>query len=55
MTAMAVERPIFENRDWLVTEGGLEHKTTGYFIERESLAQRRSDGLWTWAMHFAEL
>jgi len=54
MTAMAAERPIFENEEWLVTESGLEHKTTGYFIERESLANRRSDGLWTWPMQMAE-
>jgi hypothetical protein len=54
MTTMATERTIFENEDWLVTESGLEHKTTGYFIERESLANRRSDGLWTWPLHMAE-
>jgi hypothetical protein len=54
MTAMVAERPIFENEEWLVTESGLEHKTTGYFIERESLANRRSDGLWTWPMQMAE-
>jgi hypothetical protein len=54
MTAMTEERPIFENEEWLVTGSGLEHKTTGYFIERESLAQRRDDGLWTWPLHMAE-
>jgi hypothetical protein len=54
MTTMAAERTIFENEDWFVTESGLEHKTTGYFIERESLANRRSDGLWTWPLHMAE-
>lgn len=54
MTAMTDLRPIFENEEWLVTEDGLEHKTTGYFIERESLAQRRDDGLWTWPLHMAE-
>lgn len=47
-------RPIFENEEWLVTDDGLEHKTTGYFIERESLGQRREDGLWTWPLHMAE-
>lgn len=47
-------RPIFENEEWLVTEDGLEHKTTGYFIEREGLAQLREDGLWTWPLHMAE-
>jgi hypothetical protein len=54
MTTMAADRTIFENEDWLVMESGLEHKTTGYFIERESLANRRSDGLWTWPLHMAE-
>ncbi|WP_134499850.1 hypothetical protein [Microvirga pakistanensis] len=54
MSAMTDVRPIFENEEWLVTEDGLEHKTTGYFIERESLGQRREDGLWTWPLHMAE-
>jgi len=54
MTAMTDVRPIFENEEWLVTEDGLEHKTTGYFIERESVGQRREDGLWTWPLHMAE-
>ncbi|PVE21233.1 hypothetical protein DC522_27765 [Microvirga sp. KLBC 81] len=54
MTAMMDVRPIFENEEWLVTEEGLEHKTTGYFIERESFGQRREDGLWTWPLHMAE-
>ena len=54
MTAMTDISPIFENEEWLVMEDGLEHKTTGYFIERESLSQRREDGLWTWPLHMAE-
>ncbi|HEU6441529.1 MAG TPA: hypothetical protein VFF38_04160, partial [Microvirga sp.] len=54
MSAMTDVRPIFENEEWLVTADGLEHKTTGYFIERESLGQRRDDGLWTWPLHMAE-
>ena len=54
MTAMTDECPIFENEDWLVTESGLEHKQTGYFIERDSLGQRREDGLWAWPLHMAE-
>ncbi len=54
MTAMTEERPIFENEEWLVTEGGLEHRTTGYFIGRESLGNRRDDGLWAWPLHMAE-
>lgn len=54
MTVITEEGPLFENEDWLVTAAGLEHKTTGYFIERESLGQKRSDGLWTWPLHMAE-
>src|SRR4051794_34859676 len=54
MTAVAEERSIFENEEWLVTESGLEHKRTGYFIERSDLANRRGDGLWTWPLHMAE-
>ena len=54
MTAMVEERPMFENAEWLVLDSGLEHKATGYFIERESLADRRCDGLWTWPMQMAE-
>ncbi|WP_445501284.1 hypothetical protein [Microvirga sp. G4-2] len=54
MTPMMDVHPIFENEEWLVTGEGLEHKTTGYFIERESLGQRREDGLWTWPLHMAE-
>src|SRR5689334_9239068 len=54
MIAMTEERPIFENEEWLVTESGLEHKTTGYFIERDGIANRREDGLWTWPLHMAE-
>jgi hypothetical protein len=54
MSAMTEERPIFENEEWLVSEDGLEHKRTGYFIDRESLGQRREDGLWSWPLHMAE-
>ena len=54
MTAMTEERCIFENEEWLVTESGLEHKTTGYFIDRASVPNRRDDGLWTWPLHMAE-
>jgi hypothetical protein len=52
--AMVEERPLFENEDWAVIESGLEHKRTGYFIERKELAQRRADGLWLWPLHVAE-
>lgn len=54
MNAMTEERAIFENDEWLVSELGLEHKHTGYFIERDGVANRRGDGLWTWPMHMSE-
>lgn len=44
---------LFENADWRVAADGLEHRGTGYFIARETLAQRRGD-LWEWPMHLAE-
>ena len=48
------ENVLFENADWTVTSAGLEHKDNGYFIEREHLDARRSDGLWTWPLHMLE-
>jgi hypothetical protein len=48
------EHVLFENADWTVTSAGLEHKDNGYFIEREHLDARRSDGLWTWPLHMLE-
>ena len=54
MSAITEERPIFENEEWLVCDSGLEHKRTGYFIDRDSLGQRREDGLWSWPLHMAE-
>lgn len=52
--AMVEERLLFENEDWAVIDSGLEHKRTGYFIEREVISQRRTDGLWLWPLHVAE-
>ena len=54
MTLMAEDLLVFENEEWLVTESGLEHKHTGYSIDRERVADRRSDGLWLWPLHMAE-
>jgi hypothetical protein len=54
MTVIAEDRLVFENEEWLVTAEGLEHKGTGYFIDRESLSNRRGDGLWSWPLHMAE-
>ncbi len=45
---------LFENADWTVTSAGLEHKSSGYLIERERLDDRRLDGLWTWPLHMLE-
>jgi hypothetical protein len=44
----------FENSDWTVSPAGLEHKGTGYLIERELLGARRTDGLWDWPLHMLE-
>ena len=33
---------------------GLEHDATGYFIEREVIDARRSDGLWEWPLQMAQ-
>src|SRR3954447_12824729 len=54
MAMVADDRTLFENEEWIVTENGLEHKQTGYVIERVDLAQRRDDRLWIWPMHMAE-
>ena len=45
---------LFQNDEWVVTHAGLEHKTTSYFIERDQLDDRRSDGLWNWPVHMSE-
>jgi len=54
MAVMAEDRTHFENEDWAVMDSGLEHKRTGYFIARDEIASRRSDGLWSWPLHMAE-
>lgn len=40
--------------DWQLGPEGLEHRPTGYFIERGALAARRADGHWEWPLHMAE-
>ncbi|WP_407527218.1 hypothetical protein [Methylobacterium oryzisoli] len=45
---------LFENRDWIVTREGLEHRATGYFIARETLPARRPDGYWDWPLQLSE-
>jgi len=54
MAVMADDRTHFENEDWAVMDSGLEHKRTAYFIARDEIANRRSDGLWSWPLHMAE-
>jgi hypothetical protein len=54
MTVMTDDRTHFENEDWTVLDSGLEHRRTGYFIARDEIGNRRSDGLWTWPLHMAE-
>ena len=44
---------LFRNDDWTLSEEGLEHRT-GYFIERDALAERREENLWAWPLHMAE-
>ena len=48
------EGALFANAAWQVLADGLEHRDTGYFIARETLAARRPDGLWNWPLHLAE-
>jgi hypothetical protein len=45
---------LYENDAWLVTPEGLEHKGSQYFVERDLVSHRRSDGLWTWPLQLAE-
>ena len=54
MSDIVSESVLYENVDWAVTSAGLEHKGNGYFIEREHLDSRRTDGLWTWPLHMLE-
>jgi len=44
----------FVNADWQVSDEGLEHRPTGYFIARDAIAARRDDGLWAWPLHLSE-
>jgi len=46
--------PLFENEEWCVTYEGLEHRRTGYFIDRSDLGQKRDGDLWAWPLHMAE-
>jgi hypothetical protein len=48
------EMLIFENEEWTVVAAGLEHKQNGYFIAREHLDARETDGLWSWPLHMSD-
>lgn len=48
------ETILFENADWRLSPSGLEHKANGYFIAADEVADRRSDGGWSWPAHLAE-
>lgn len=50
----ATEPLLFENGEWAVTDAGLEHKRTGYFIERADFARKRPDHLWACPLHMLE-
>lgn len=45
---------LFANAAWRVAPEGLEHRATGYFIERDALGARRPDGHWEWPLHLGE-
>ena len=45
---------LFRNADWSVYADGLEHRGTGYFIDRAALAARRAERLWEWPLQMAE-
>ncbi|GJE28193.1 hypothetical protein [Methylobacterium organophilum] len=51
---VAGEAVLFENAEWRVTEDGMEHRRTLYFIARDVLGARRENGLWNWPLHLAE-
>jgi hypothetical protein len=44
---------LFESGGWTLTTSGLEHEN-GYFIPRDEIRARRSDGLWVWPVQMAE-
>lgn len=44
----------FRNDDWSLSDDGLEHRETGYFIGRGVLDARRAEGLWDWPLQMAE-
>ena len=51
---MDADEVLFANDEWRVLADGLEHRQTGYFIERAAIARRRDGMLWDWPFHLAE-
>lgn len=45
---------LFANADWQVMSDGIEHRQTGYFIERGTIDRRRDGLLWEWPLHLGE-
>ena len=45
---------LFHNAEWSVYADGLEHRETGYFIDRAALSARRAERLWDWPLQMAE-
>ena len=44
----------YVNAEWEISEFGMEHRHSGYTIERAVLGARRHGGLWEWPLHLAE-
>lgn len=53
MNTVHADAALFANEAWSVTSAGLEHRN-GYFIARDEIGARRSDGLWLWPLQMAE-
>lgn len=48
------EHALFANAEWRVLTDGVEHRQTGYFIDRATIDRRRDGALWEWPLHLAE-
>lgn len=53
-TLACATAPVPAASGWRLHPEGLEHGSTGYFIERGALSARRADGHWEWPLHMAE-
>lgn len=45
---------LFVNAEWRVLPEGIEHRQTGYFIDRATIDRRRDGSLWEWPLHLSE-